>query len=71
MEIMLAYLQYSTVSWNAFQNQSVLPMSLTSVMTLPLLTWQIITGRRGVSGAPATPPVAAVGGQGHDGAWTV
>ena len=24
-----------------------------------------------MSGAPATPPVAAVRGQGHDGAWTV
>ena len=70
MEIILAYLQCSTVSWNAFQNESVLPMSFT-FMTLPLLTWQIMIGRRGVSGAPATPLVAADRGQGHDGAWTV
>ena len=32
---------------------------------------QFITGRRGVIGASATPPVAAARGQGHDGAWTV
>ena len=42
-----------------------------AIITLLFLTWQIMTGRRGVSGAPAAPPVAAVRGQGHDGAWTL